>query len=83
MTTNTETTETVAETTAATETPNFSIQDLVFTMQVYEAASARGAFRADELSNVGAVYDRLRTFLVANGAVTNPVAPTETTTGDK
>ena len=82
MTKNTETTETVAETTAA-ETPNFSIQDLVFTMQVYEAASARGAFRADELSNVGAVYDRLRTFLVANGAVTNPVAPTETTTGDK
>ena len=66
------TTETVAEAPVT-----FGIQDLVFTMSVYEACAQRGAFRADELSNVGAVYDRLRAFLVANNAI--PVtAPVET-----
>jgi hypothetical protein len=48
---------------------SFGITDLVFTLQVYEAAAQRGAFRADELTNVGAVYDRLRAFLIANGAL--------------
>jgi hypothetical protein len=54
------------------EAPSFGVADLVFTLQVYEAAAARGAFRAEEMTNVGAVYDRLRTFLIANGAVPNP-----------
>jgi len=72
------------EVNTTTDTPTFGIQDLVFTMQVYEAAAQRGAFRADELTNVGAVYDRLKLFLIANGAVTNPAAaPAETTTGDQ
>jgi hypothetical protein len=62
------------------EAPNFGIQDLVFTLQIIEACSTRGAFRADELTNVGGVYDRLRNFLIANGAIANPAAytPTET-----
>lgn len=47
----------------------FGINDLVFTLKVYEACAQRGAFRADEMANVGAVYDRLRDFLVANGAI--------------
>ena len=34
------------------EAPNFGIQDLVFTLQIIEACSTRGAFRADELTNV-------------------------------
>lgn len=71
---------------AAAEAPTFGLQDLVFTMQVYEACAQRGAFRADELSNVGAVYDRLRAFLIANNAIANPAAPAateETTEGDK
>jgi hypothetical protein len=70
-------------TTVNTETANagFGIQDLVFTLQVFEACSQRGAFRADEFSNVGAVYDRLKAFLIANGAVSNPAtADTATTT---
>ena len=50
------------------EAPAFGIQDLIFTLQVYEAAAQRGAFRAEELSQVGALYDRLKTFLIAIGA---------------
>ena len=67
------------------EAPAFGIQDLIFTLQVYEAAAQRGAFRADEMTNVGAVYDRLRAFLIANGAIANPAAATETapTTGEQ
>jgi hypothetical protein len=61
-------------------TPGFGINDLLFTMQVYEAVAQRGAFRADELSNVGAVYDRLRAFLIANGALQAPAQPEPGTT---
>ena len=53
-------------------TPSFGIADLVFTLQVYEAAAQRGTFRAEELSNVGTVYDRLRAFLIENGAINAP-----------
>ena len=73
----------MTETTENTESTNtgFGIQDLVFTLQVYEACTQRGAFRADELSNIGSVYDRLRAFLIANGAVPNPATGmTETPT---
>lgn len=76
MTDETTTTETID----TTEATGFGMQDLIFTLQVYEACSQRGAFRADELSNVGAVYDRLRAFLVANGAINNPA---DATTGEK
>jgi len=56
------------------EVPTFGIQDLVFTLQVLEACAQRGAFRADEMSNVGTVYDRLKAFLTANGAIGAPAA---------
>lgn len=68
--------ETTTTTTETAEAVSFGINDLIFTLQVYEAASQRGTFRADELSNVGAVYDRLRAFLIANGAVQGPTAAT-------
>jgi hypothetical protein len=62
------------ETAPPTEDPGFGIRDLVFTLQVFEACATRGAFRAEELSNVGAVYDRLKAFLTANGAIGQPAA---------
>ena len=62
------------ETTTPTEAPGFGIQDLVFTLQVFEACATRGAFRAEEMSNVGQVYDRLKAFLTANGALSAPAA---------
>jgi hypothetical protein len=49
--------------------PSFGITDLVFTLQIIEACTQRGAFKAEELSNVGAAYDRLKAFLAANNAI--------------
>ena len=73
------------ETTTPAEAPGFGIQDLIFTLQVYEACAQRGAFRADEMSNVGQVFDRLKAFLVANGAIPDPTAAAtpDITTGEK
>ena len=63
--------------------PSFGLENLVFTLQVYEACTQRGAFKAEELSNVGAVYDRLKTFLIANEAIVEPSAATfETPTAE-
>jgi len=49
--------------------PNLNIADLVNVLQVMKTCAARGAFRADEMSSVGGLYDRLQTFLIATGAV--------------
>jgi hypothetical protein len=70
------------ETTTPAEAPGFGIQDLVFTLQIFEACATRGAFRAEEMSNVGMVYDRLKAFLTANGALgTTAAAEAETPEG--
>ena len=47
---------------------NLSIQDLQNLLLVVELASSRGAFRAQELSSVGSLFDRVSAFL-------NNVAP--------
>jgi len=39
------------------------LQDLQVLAQIVDLASSRGAFRGAELSQVGAVYDKLSTFL--------------------
>lgn len=49
--------------------PNLNIADLVNVLQVIRTCTSRGAFRADEMSSVGGLYDRLQAFLVATGAV--------------
>ncbi|CAB4128801.1 hypothetical protein UFOVP112_79 [uncultured Caudovirales phage] len=54
------------------------ISDILASAQVIQLASTRGAFRADELSQVGGVYDRLVAFLQASGALTPAPAPAET-----
>lgn len=49
--------------------PAFGMEDLLFTLHVYEICSQRGSFKAEELSTVGAVYDRLKEFLIKNEAI--------------
>jgi hypothetical protein len=44
---------------------NLSIADIALLKQIVEVASSRGAFKADELSQVGAVYDRVTQWLAA------------------
>ncbi len=53
----------------APEAPNLSIQDLLMVVQTLQVVSQRGAFRAEELSNIGGLYDRLVAFLTASGAI--------------
>jgi hypothetical protein len=64
----TDTTGTVASSDSS-KSPNLNIADLVNVLQVFRTCAQRGAFRADEMSSVGGLYDRLQDFLVATGAV--------------
>ena len=58
----------------ATQTPEappvqLQLSDLVLAAQVIQAASQRGAIKADEMSQVGGLYDRIVAFLQASGAL--------------
>lgn len=65
-----------------------SIQDLISITQLIQITTQRAAFRADELEQVGALYNKLIAFLQQTGAI-QPVqqpqeetAPTEETKND-
>ena len=58
------------------EQPSLALADLVLLLNLIRVTSERGAIKADELSAVGAVYDKLFKFLEASGAI-NKQAPTE------
>lgn len=64
-----QTTDTIASGVDPASNPNLNIADLVNVLQVFRTCAQRGAFRADEMSSVGGLYDRLQNFLVATGAV--------------
>lgn len=57
--------------------PEISISDLQNIRTLLDVAARRGAFGANEMTSVGAVFDRLNNFLVA---VTPPPASEETAT---
>ena len=44
---------------------SISIADIALLKQVTEIACSRGAFRAEELSQIGAVYDRVSQWLAS------------------
>jgi hypothetical protein len=56
---------------------SLTLQDLVLVTQIIQISSQRGTFRAEELADVGALYNKLIVFLQSTGALT-PVAPEET-----
>jgi len=58
-----------------TQQTGLTIQDLTLTLQVIQVASSRGAFKADELSAIGGLYDRIFKFLDAAGAFKGQEAP--------
>lgn len=51
------------------EQPSLALTDLVLLLNLIRVTSERGAIKADELSAVGAVYDKLLKFLEASGAI--------------
>lgn len=63
--------ETEIQTTETTEArPELKLQDLLLTVQTIQAMSQRGAIRADELTTIGGLHDRLVAFLEASGVIT-------------
>ncbi len=50
---------------AAPPAPELTVTDLTNVRSVLDVAVRRGAFGASELSSVGAIYDKLNTFLNA------------------
>jgi len=52
--------------------PSLNLADLVNVIQVLNTCSQRGAFKAEELSSVGGLYDRLYAFLDSTGALKKP-----------
>jgi hypothetical protein len=45
------------------------LQDLISVVQLIQLSTSRGAFKAEELSAVGGLYDRLLAFLKSSGAI--------------
>jgi len=54
-----------------------TLQDLVVVAQIIQLTTQRGAFKAEELADVGNLYNKLIAFLQSTGALTP--APTEET----
>jgi len=62
---------------AQEQQPSLNLQDLILVAQIIQVSSQRGAFKADELANVGALYNKLIAFLQSTGALTPAPANTE------
>ena len=60
-----QTQEQTADASTAPQQTSLQLSDILLCAQVIQLASSRGAFRAEELSMVGAMYDKLTTFLQA------------------
>lgn len=57
--------------------PSLTLQDLVLVAQIIQLTTQRGAFKAEELADVGGLYNKLIAFLQSTGALTPPPVPTE------
>ena len=69
----------MAEETTQENGPQLSLQDLVLVMNLIRATAERGAIRAEEMTEVGTVYNKLVQFLTESGAIqpAQPSAPAE------
>lgn len=60
-----------------TEAPQLNVADLQAMAQIIDLASRRGAFQANELAQVGGVYNKLSTFLDFIAAAQQEEKPAE------
>ena len=58
-------TEAVQTEAPAQEQPGLTVNDLALMVQVIQLSTQRGTFKADELTAVGGLYDRVSKFLAA------------------
>jgi len=56
-----------------------NLQDLITVAQLIQLGSQRGAWRAEELTTVGNLYNKLIAFLKSVGAISEPQANAEET----
>lgn len=67
---NNETQNVQAEASASEQTaPSLNLQDLISVAQIIQVTSQRGAYRAEEMESVGALYNKLIAFLQSVGAI--------------
>lgn len=52
--------------------PGLNVQDLITVAQIIQIGAQRGAFRAEEMTNVGTLYTKLIAFLQSVGAINQP-----------
>ena len=57
--------------------PSLQLQDLVLALQTIQAAAQRGAVRAEEMTTVGGLYDRMFAFLEAQGVIKRGDTPNQ------
>lgn len=55
--------------TAEPDHPSLQLADMVLALKVIQITAQRGAIRAEEMAEVGALHDKLVKFLTATGAV--------------
>jgi hypothetical protein len=58
-------TNTAPEANAADESADFTVNDLSAIKSIIDVASARGAFKPNEMVPVGTIYNKLEKFLAA------------------
>jgi hypothetical protein len=56
---------------------NLTIQDLTTCMQIIQVCGNRGAIKAEEMTIVGNLYNKLHMFLDASGAIPKAEAPVD------
>ena len=61
----------------APEAVQLKLADLVLTAQLIQICSQRGAFKPEEFTQVGGLYERLVQFLQASGALAPADQPAE------
>lgn len=61
---------------------NLQLADLVAALEIFQLASNRGAFKPEEFTMIGGVYERLYTFLESAGAVQS-IPPETNQQGDQ
>ena len=59
--------------------PSLTLQDLVLVAQIIQLTSTRGTVRAEEMEQVGGLYNKLIAFLQSTGALAPAAASTEET----
>ena len=57
------------QTTEQATAPQLQLADLLACIQIIQVASQRGAFKAEEFTQIGGVHDRIMTFLKVSGAI--------------